>query len=78
MKSQYFHRLADALDGLATDPATAGDPIKRRFLCDGEHLSCNVNILEKNEDVIHLQPEAVKKPGRRSSMARTRAGCRTI
>lgn len=57
MNSQYFHRLADALDGLATDPATAADPIKRRFLCDGDHLSCNVNILEKNEDVIHLQPE---------------------
>jgi hypothetical protein len=29
MGSQYFHRLADALHGLATDPATAGDPIKR-------------------------------------------------
>ena len=54
---EHFFRLADALRGLATDPATAADPIKRSFLCDGEHLSCNVNILEHNEDVIHIQPD---------------------
>ena len=56
MNSPYFFRLEDALRGLATDPATAADPIKRTFLCDGEHLSCNVNILEESEDVIHIQP----------------------
>lgn len=56
MNPQYFYRLADALRGLATDPATAADPIKRTFLCDGEHVSCNVTILEKSEDVIHIQP----------------------
>jgi hypothetical protein len=33
--SQYFHRLEDALQGLGTDPATAGDPIKGTFLFDG-------------------------------------------
>ena len=57
MMPEHFFRLADALRDLATDPATAGDPIKRSFLCDGEHLSCNVNILEHNEDVIHIQPD---------------------
>ena len=56
MGSQYFHRLEDALLGLATDPATAGDPIKRTFLFDGQDLSCNVNILEDSVDVIHVQP----------------------
>ena len=56
MNSQYFHRPEDALRGLATDPATAADPIKRTFLCDGEGISCNVNILENSADVIHIQP----------------------
>jgi mannose-6-phosphate isomerase-like protein (cupin superfamily) len=56
VNSQYFHRLEDALRNLATDPATAADPIKRTFLCDGQDVSCNVNILEKNADVIHIQP----------------------
>jgi mannose-6-phosphate isomerase-like protein (cupin superfamily) len=56
MKPEYFFRLADALRGLATDPATAADPIKRTFLCDGQDVSCNVNILEEGVDVIHIQP----------------------
>ncbi|MDM0117440.1 cupin domain-containing protein [Variovorax sp. J22R133] len=57
MSSQYFHRLEDALATLTTDPATAGDPIKRTFLFDGQDLSCNVNILKGNSDVIHVQPD---------------------
>lgn len=56
MTSQYFFRLADALRGLATDPATAADPIKRTFLCDGQDVSCNVNMLEDGVDAIHIQP----------------------
>jgi mannose-6-phosphate isomerase-like protein (cupin superfamily) len=56
MGSQYFHHLQDAVQGLGTDPATAADPIKRTFLFDGEDLSCNVNILEADTDVIHIQP----------------------
>jgi len=57
MDSPYFFRVLDAVRGLATDPATAADPIKRTFLCDGEHISCNVNVLEGSEDVIHIQPD---------------------
>ena len=56
MKAEHFFRLADAIPGLATDPATAADPIKRTFLCDGQDVSCNVNILEDGVDVIHIQP----------------------
>ena len=56
MQAESFFRLADTLRGLATDPATAADPIKRTFLCDGQDVSCNVNILEDGVDVIHIQP----------------------
>jgi hypothetical protein len=55
--SRYFFRLGDAVRGLATDPATASDPIRRTFLCDGEHVSCNVNVLQEGEDVVHIQPD---------------------
>jgi mannose-6-phosphate isomerase-like protein (cupin superfamily) len=54
---EYFYRIKDVLRGLATDAATAEDPIKRTFLFDGQDLSCNVNVLEKSEDVLHLQPD---------------------
>jgi quercetin dioxygenase-like cupin family protein len=57
MASKYFFRVEDALRGLATDPATAADPIKRTFLFDGEHISCNVNVLDEGADVIHIQPD---------------------
>lgn len=56
MKAENFFRLADAIRSLRTDPATAADPIKRTFLCDGQDVSCNVNILEDGVDVIHIQP----------------------
>jgi len=57
MKPEHFFRLADAVRGLGTDPSTAADPIKRTFLCDGQDVSCNVNILEDGADVIHIQPD---------------------
>ena len=57
MDSKYFFCVSDAVHGLSTDPATAADPIRRTFLCDGEHISCNVNVLEESEDVIHIQPD---------------------
>ena len=56
MSAQYFHRLDDALLGLAIDAETAGDPIKRTFLFDGQDLSCNGNILGESVDVLHIQP----------------------
>lgn len=56
MNTKFFIRLDETLRGLKTDPATAKDPIKRMFLCDGEHVSANVNILEETGDLIHIQP----------------------
>lgn len=55
MSTTHFVRLADALRSLATDPATAGDPIKRTFLFDGEHCSVNVAIIDGPSDAIHSQ-----------------------
>lgn len=56
MSTKHFFRLDETLRDLETDPATANDPIKRMFLCDGEDVSANVNILEDIEDAIHIQP----------------------
>ena len=56
MSLQHFVRLENALRGLETDPATANDPIKRTFLCDGQHVSANVSILQATGDAIHIQP----------------------
>ena len=56
MSTKHFIRLEETLRGLQTDPATATDPIKRKFICDGEHVSANVNILEDTGDAIHIQP----------------------
>lgn len=56
MSTKHFIRLEETLRDLETDPATAKDPIKRMFICDGEHISANVNNLEFIEDAIHIQP----------------------
>ncbi len=56
MNTKFFIRLDETLRDLETDPATAKDPIKRMFLCDGEDVSANVNILEDTGDLIHIQP----------------------
>lgn len=55
MSTTNFVRLADALRSLETDPATASDPIKRMFLCDGQHVSANVSILDDTGDALHIQ-----------------------
>jgi mannose-6-phosphate isomerase-like protein (cupin superfamily) len=56
MSESHFIRLQDVLQSLATDPATASDPIKRTFLCDGSHVSANLTMLEDTGDAIHIQP----------------------
>ena len=47
MITTHFVRLTDALRRLETDPATANDPIKRMFFCDGQYVSANVSILDE-------------------------------
>lgn len=53
---RHFIRLLDALRSLETDPATAHDPVKRAFVCDGEHASANLTLLEPTGDALHIQP----------------------
>lgn len=57
MPQGNFVRLSEALKSLATDPATADDPIKRMFICDGAKVSANVSVLRDTGDSIHVQPE---------------------
>jgi len=56
MSTNNFIRLRDALRGLTTDPATASEPIKRAYLCDGQHVSANASVLDNTGDAIHIQP----------------------
>lgn len=56
MSEKYFIRLKDVLQSLTTDSATANDPIKRTFVCDGGHVSANLTLLEDTGDAIHTQP----------------------
>jgi len=55
MGAKHFVRLKDALQSLEVDSATANDPIKRTFLCDGQHVSANVSILTDTGDAMHIQ-----------------------
>jgi quercetin dioxygenase-like cupin family protein len=57
MSQDSFVHLPDALQRLSTDPATAGDPIKRMFIFDGEKVSANVSVLTDTGDSIHVQPD---------------------
>jgi len=56
MSESHFIRLHETLRSLATDPATANDPIKRTFICDGEHVSANLALLKDTGDALHIQP----------------------
>jgi quercetin dioxygenase-like cupin family protein len=51
-----FTNLNDALRAMKTDPSTAGDPIKRMFLCVGQFITANVSIIEDSGNALHTQP----------------------
>ena len=57
MNSQHFYRLETPF--VAARPTQR--PLRTRssdhFLFDGQHISCNVNILEESGDVIHIQSD---------------------
>ncbi|HWO42567.1 MAG TPA: cupin domain-containing protein, partial [Candidatus Eisenbacteria bacterium] len=44
------------LRAMKTDPATARDPIKRMFLCDGQFITANASIIEDSGNALHTQP----------------------
>ena len=62
MKPEYFFRLAVAIRGLRTDPATAADPIKRTFLCDGPGASPATSIFWKAERTSFTSSRITTKP----------------
>lgn len=55
---ETFTKLGDALRSLEADPATAGHPIKRQFLCRGDGLTANLAVVEgtAGAGALHVQP----------------------
>lgn len=51
----YFLNLYEKLRVMETDPSTRGDPIKREFICDGQHLTANVAIVGESGNALHTQ-----------------------
>jgi quercetin dioxygenase-like cupin family protein len=52
----HFANLYEKLRAMETDPSTAGDPIKRMFLCDGQYLTANLGIIRESGNALHTQP----------------------
>lgn len=51
----YFQNLDQIAESLEIDPSTSGDPIKRTFVIDGEHLTANVAIVPDTGNSLHTQ-----------------------
>lgn len=51
----HFVNLYDGLRAMETDPSTAGDPIKRMFICDGQYLTANLAIIAESGNALHTQ-----------------------
>lgn len=52
----HFINLREVLQSLQVDPSTAQDPVKRRFICDGEFLTANIATGGETGGAIHTQP----------------------
>lgn len=50
-----FQSLAQIVDTLEADPSTLGDPIKRTFVVDGQHLTANVAVVSGTDNSLHTQ-----------------------
>lgn len=51
-----FVNSRELLQSLAVDPGTAADPVKRMFICDGEHLTANIATGGEAGSSLHTQP----------------------
>jgi quercetin dioxygenase-like cupin family protein len=51
----HFINLYDTLRAMETDPSTAGDPIKRMFICDGQYVTANLAIVAESGNALHTQ-----------------------
>lgn len=52
-----FINLNEIVQRFQTDPATASDPVKRMFICDGESITANIATSSGNENKLHTQPD---------------------
>lgn len=52
-----FFDLNRVIESLEADPSTVSDPIKRQFLCDGEHMTANLGIMEGPRNGLHTQKD---------------------
>ena len=50
-----FINVHEILQSLAIDPSTAGDPVKRMFIFDGEHLTANITTGGEAGSALHTQ-----------------------
>ena len=51
----YFQNLDQIAKSLEVDPSTRGDPIKRTFVIEGQHLTANVAIVRDTGNSLHTQ-----------------------
>ncbi|TKB47302.1 cupin domain-containing protein [Ferrimonas sediminicola] len=51
----HFHNLDQIVASLEADESTKGDPIKRTFVFDGEHLTANVGVVSDSGNALHIQ-----------------------
>ena len=52
-----FIQLNEILKSLEVDPSTRNDPVKRMFLCDGDHLTANISMGTEGGSALHTQPD---------------------
>jgi len=51
----HFVNLDEAVRLFEADPSTASQPIKAKFVADGDFLSAKVSVLEEPGDALHTQ-----------------------
>ena len=53
----YFKNLDQIVASLEADESTRGDPIKRTFVFDGEHLTANIGVISDSSNALHTQKD---------------------
>ena len=54
---KYFQNLNAIVETLDADPSTKNDPIKRKFVVDGNHMTANVAIVNESGNALHTQKD---------------------
>lgn len=51
----YFQNLRQIVETLEADETTRNDPIKRKFVIQGRHLTGNVGVISESDNALHTQ-----------------------